>query len=689
MGKFSKQFQEYLQNENIRKGPDHSIIGGIYSCKILEPLIFVVAGHHAGLADAVNLKKRMLKNKTSTTQEIIDLAVSIIDELTGVPDLYKAIEKRISCSDNIALEFLIRMIFSCLVDADYLDTERHFNPQQSKKRYGNYLIGDELTGEAKAKVIRELNKNLSEHYSKLKNSAESSELNDIRNKIYEDCLRMATNKPGIYRLTVPTGGGKTLSGMAFALKHAEENNLEKIIVTIPYTSIIEQTADIYTDIFGRDKVLEHHSAVEVDSENTNNTMRLAAENWEAPIVVTTTVQLFESIFSNRPSKCRKIHNLARSVIVLDEVQTLPVSLLAPILNVLQELVDNYNTTVVLCTATQPAFTGGPYLEGLKNLKEIVSEPKQFYSSLKRVDYQIPAGDEKWTWERVANEINKHNQCLVVVNTKKDAMSLLKEIRSYGFTAEDGLKHLSTLMCAAHRRQVLGEVKKRLKDRLPCILISTQVIEAGVDISFPVVMRSIGPLDRIVQVAGRCNREGKLKGESGELIKGQVIVFDPEEGGLPRGDYRTATDIARNTILSGKADFHAPDTYEQYFKALYQTAETDANQIQQKRKGQPAYEEIAKSFKMINSPTIPVLVNYVEKNAEINKIRSQIEYSQVTKGLVRKMQPFLVNVYENQRARLMNEGLIGELAEGLYEWKGIYDPICGIVESTYDPEVLTS
>ena len=419
-------------------------------------------------------------------------------------------------------ELFLRFLFSALVDADYLDTEAHFDPGRSRLRYRPVDL------EALAESFWKEQDKLSGH--------DQSPVNLARHEIYQFCLAAAECPPGIFRLTVPTGGGKTLSGMAFALRHALKYQKHRIIVAIPYTSIIDQTAQVYRRIFGDENILEHHSAVtpreDEDHFVQQQWTRLAAENWDAPIVVTTTVQLFESLFANRPAACRKLHNLAQSIIILDEVQTLPTGLLAPILEVVQQLVDHYGVTVVLSTATQPSLvdSGSPYLKGLRGeIREIVPDPARYFQALKRVSYDCPG--EAWSWERVAQEMAAEPQCLAVVNTKKDALALLDALN------DPEALHLSTLLCMAHRRKVMEGIKVRLATGQPCRVVATQVVEAGVDLDFPVVLRAMGPLDRIVQAAGRCNREGRLS-------QGRVIIFQPAEGQIPPGDYRAGHDIAR-------------------------------------------------------------------------------------------------------------------------------------------------
>lgn len=441
LGKYSPDFQRYLRNPKGTKGPGHKGAGAICALNYLEPMVFPIIGHHGGLHDYDELKQIIENNRQDkAVKEALGIAINSISGLqpTGQLMLPGYINDR-----PLALEFFLRMLFSSLVDSDFLDTEYHFEIEKHQIR--------EITTS-----MSDLWQIFKQHHSSI--TKMDSELNKVRDDIYQACIAASQKDPGIYRLTVPTGGGKTLSGMAFALNHAIKHNLDRVIVAIPYTSIIEQTADVYRTIFGGEIVLEHHSAVERDREDTEGLQtyhQLAAENWDAPVIVTTTVQLFESLLGHKPSCCRKLHNIAKSVLILDEVQTLPVHLLQPVISVLQELADNYRVTVVLCTATQPALTGGPYLEGLRGVQDIIAEPKGYFEVLKRVDYLLIPRDGVWTWQQVAQEMLKHTQCLVIVNTKKDALELM--------LALDDLEalHISTLLCGAHRRQVLAEVKRRI------------------------------------------------------------------------------------------------------------------------------------------------------------------------------------------------------------------------------------
>lgn len=670
IGKFNKEFQDYLKDQMAHRGPDHSSAGAIYSINFSELLVIPLAGHHGGLGDLADVQQR-INNKKSDTEiaSVIQIAQNTLDEIRKIHNLNEYIPECV-IKRNASLEFFIRMIFSCLVDADYSDTEAFCDYSKSTIRKNISDIS-----------MSTLYKTFLSYYYKLVETAEPTELNKVRKEIFDFCLKAADFETGIYCLTVPTGGGKTLASMGFALKHAIRNNLDRVIIAIPYTSIIEQTVDVYRDIFGYDRVLEHHSAVDIESANCKSAIHLAADNWDTRIIVTTTVQLFESLFSNKPSKCRKIHNIPQSVVILDEVQTLPSHLLEPTLDVIQELVDHYHTTFVLCTATQPALEDSPYLKGLINVKDIIPESAKYFQILRRVDYQIPARIEKWSWSRVAEEMRKYERCMVVVNTKRDAVALLELIRDIKPL------HLSTLMCGAHRRAVLTDVKSRLEQGLPCHLVATQVVEAGVNLDFPVVMRAVGPLDRIVQAAGRCNREGILKDEHGNPINGTVIVFDPEDGGLPLGSYRSAADQARNMLAVEEIDLHDPVLYKKYFNRLYKLVEIDTKKIQQMRKTKLNFATVAERFKMIEQDTKAVIVDYQPALEKIGKIKERIKCGYMSRELIRDMQPYLVNVYVNQINRLLNDNLISELPNGLYEWKGIYDPLCGIVEKSYDPESL--
>jgi CRISPR-associated endonuclease/helicase Cas3 len=448
LGKFHPEFQRYLRTRGAQRGPEHKAAGAI-TAEMYQPLLaFLVAGHHGGLSSRAQLKTWLKeKRENVNVQQALDSAAC--NGAVLAPPVAVAEPKWLSTAKELETEFLLRMLFSALVDADFRDTEKHFSPEKSEVRVVAYNL-NELWERFRAN-------------QQVLMSQPASAINELRNRVFEDCVAAAENTPGVFRLTVPTGLGKTRSAMAFALRHAILHALDRVIVAIPYTSIIEQTADVYRRIFGAESVLEHHSAVSVADPESPTLLevwaRLASENWDAPIVVTTTVQLFESLFGHQTSRCRKLHNIARSVLILDEVQTLPVSLLTPILDALRQLVAHYGVTVVLCTATQPALERNEFLEGFTRVKDIIPKPNSLFSVLKRVDYEYPRDGETMSWPDVAAVMRRHRQVLVVTNTKRDALALLHVLD------DPQAFHLSTLLWGASARGT-GRGARAAKPRFP-------------------------------------------------------------------------------------------------------------------------------------------------------------------------------------------------------------------------------
>jgi len=666
IGKFHKGFQDYLDGKTIR-GPDHSSAGAIFAMQqhYWEGLTFPLAGHHGGLPQPEILKQRIHdKARDPAIREVLGGA----NKLLNLPEA----PSRPSLSSTLQVDLFLRMLFSALVDADFLDTENHFHPGKTEIREKTYKL-DVLAG-----LLRQAQSGFSGH--------DQNPLNRARHEIYQFCLEAAAAPPGIFRLTVPTGGGKTRSGLAFALEHAVRYQKDRVIVALPYTSIIDQTVQVYRMILGEDNVLEHHSAVtSADGEENclqNQWGRLAAENWDAPIIVTTTVQLFESLLAHKPAPCRKLHNLARSVIILDEVQTLPTHLLSPILEVLQQLVDRYGVTLVLSTATQPALAmDSPYLKGLKGeTREMVPGAARYFQALQRVTYERPT--EAWPWERVAEEMAKERQCLAVVNTKGDALALLNALN------DPEALHLSTLLCMAHRREVIAEIETRLdpKKPCPCRVVATQVVEAGVDLDFPMVLRAMGPLDRIVQAAGRCNREGRLSPE-----QARVIIFKAESSKLPQGAYRTGSDLAASYLGRAGVDLHDPAIYERYFQELYQNVETDTKRINALRSNLN-FPEVANRFRLIEDDTVPLVVRWPRKDSPVEGLLARLSNQErpdwgEARWLLRRFQPYLVNVRRRVLADYQQQGLVRELPLGLWEWLGSYHKITGIQDRGIYPDLL--
>ncbi|MFQ3611235.1 MAG: CRISPR-associated helicase Cas3' [Fimbriimonadales bacterium] len=662
LGKVNPQFQQYLQachraEQQGAKPPaspvPHAIHGALYAVQVhLQPLAFPLIGHHAGMPDVVDLQQA-LQHASQAHHGVIGQALQWLPELEPAQDLSQLFPEPIR-KDACASAFFTRLLFSCLVDADYLDTEAHFEPNRASLR-------------GKTPSLQDLWNHFEQDQQALLSRAPDTPVNRIRREVYHHCVQSASGQQGFYRLTVPTGGGKTRSALAFALLHALHHGLDRVIVAIPYTSIIDQTAEVYRQILGDSAVLEHHSALDPErwDEDMLNRQRLLSENWNAPLIVTTTVQLFESLFSNRPTRCRKLHNIVRSVIVLDEVQTLPVQLLKPTLYALQELVSHYGCTVVFCTATQPAFNK----LGLPPSQEIVPDPASLYQQLKRVEYRrIP---EPLTHAEVAQRMQEHRQCLVVVNTRRDALEVLQNL------PEADSFHLSTLLCPYDRRRILREVKHRLDADEPCWLVSTQVVEAGVDIDFPVAMRVVGPLDRVVQVAGRCNREGRRD-------RGQVYLFELANAGMPRGVYRTETDVATRILKEPDCDLHNPETYTHYFEQLYPNTETDAKKIQE-HLCRWNYRSVADDYRLISEDTVPVVVfpDGGEAEAIVETIQ---QIGKPTRSHWHRLQVYTVSLYRRDFENARKQGLIEELM-GLYLWRGAYDSRQGISLKYPDPADL--
>jgi CRISPR-associated endonuclease/helicase Cas3 len=658
LGKYNLEFQKYLKlcAEGIShaKSVPHAVHGAILAAEIMPPVAPLIYGHHGGLPQ---IQEMMGKRICDSAHQPVYQAALQQAEAEGI-DLKPNNDWEDEVSDfkdPLRYELFLRLLFSCLVDADFLDTEEHFSPELTQQRI-------------QTETVQTLWTALDQHQTQLIANAPDKLVNRVRAEAYQACSDAALLSPGVFQLAVPTGGGKTLSGLGFALKHAAKYERDRVIVAVPYTSIIEQTVSVYRGIFGESAVLEHHSAAKatVDDEDARSTQaqaRLATQNWDSPLIVTTTVQLFESLFHNRTSRCRKLHNIVNSVIILDEVQTLPIGLLRPIVNLLQELAARYHVTVVLCTATQPALKGeSPYLEGFSNVRDII-EPKQaqnHFRQLSRVNYEIPDG--YWSWAQVVEDIQMHGhkQALMILNTRKDALELLAALPMD--KGDERLFHLSTLLCGAHRQKVLEAVRSRLTAKLPCWLVSTQVVEAGVDLDFPAVYRALGPLDRIVQAAGRCNREGNEK-------KGRMVVFQPEEGSTPPGDYATAVAETAN-LLKQHPDFDDPDIFRPYFEKLYQGIDTDKKKVQDSRHHLD-YPETAKRFKLIPDDTQPVVIKYDDRAVQLLR---EIERQGLKSYHHRALQPYLVNLRDREFKQAAE--VRREIAPGIWVWEGGYDEEVG-------------
>lgn len=670
LGKFNPEWQSYLEARCSGRPHDlvpHAIWGAALAYRLVwrggrgdaeawKEVALPIAGHHAGLPDggsAAQSLERFLAEKPDAQR----LASRAAATLPSPPVLLP------SPRPPTRRELFIRMVFSALVDADSLDTEQHLQPDLAAAR-------------GVAPTLAELWRRLQQSQQTLMEQVRASEaaetpVNQVRREVYDACCAEAAGPPGIYRLTVPTGGGKTRSGLAFALAHAVAHGQRRVVVAIPYTSIIEQTAGVYREILGDEAVLEHHSQVEPRDDEDESPfhlrLRLASENWDAPIIVTTTVQLFESLFSNRRGRVRKLHNLARSVIVLDEAQALPTNLLESTADALRALVEEYGATLVLSTATQPALEDATYLRAFRGLKvrEIVPGYERHFAALRRVRYERLPGPI--SVPELARQVAARSQVMVVLNSRRAALALLAAL---GEVAD--VFHLSTLLCPAHRRAVLDEVRSRLGSGRPVRLVSTQVVEAGVDLDFPEVWRALGPLDRIVQAAGRCNREGRRQ-------EGRVVIFELAGEQAPRGPYWVALQEARRLLEARPAgELHRPGLYREYFRRLFSAADLDEKGIQPLRRALN-YPAVAETYRLIQEDTIGAVVDYGEGLAAL-----AAWCRQPSRAAWRRLQQYLVGVYCRDAARLLEEGLMEVMADGLYRWCGDYDERLGMVGVLEDP-----
>lgn len=644
VGKYQAAFQAKLRGE--KTSVEHSGLGAAFAIKKNKemglPLAFVIGAHHGGLANLIGSSPGQptpIMDRVKSNQKTLEELLSTIPESisnAALPDLPPHLESTEDSgigqikADRRRIEFWIRFLFSALVDADRLDTENYMDSQSRDLRGGYALIG----------VLRQrLEGFLEKKGAQLSPHRREMPVNKARASVLAACLKASENDCGAFSLTVPTGGGKTLSAMAFALRHAEQHHLRRVVVVIPYTSIIEQNAQEYRLALGSENVIEHHSNLDIEQyraqhgEEETRRMQLASENWDAPVIVTTTVQFFESLFSNKASQCRKLHNITRSVIILDEVQTLPPEYLVSILDALKELT-RLGCSVVLSTATPPALAERERFEwGLKDVREIIPDTDDLSSKLKRVDYFWPDPESPpISWEELADQASRHKQVMAVVHRRDDAREMAKSLHQ--FLGDSSVLHLSALMCPAHRSQILSDVKHKLSAEHPCRLVSTQLVEAGVDLDFPMVYRALGGLDSMVQAAGRCNREGHLD-------RGRVIVFRASSK-PPPGTPRKAMEIAEGMLrkTGGHLDVSTSDIFEEYFRSLYFGSEMDAMGIQTLRQ-EFKFADVARSFRLIEDNfTIPIIMPYGQAQARLADFRK----NGPSRGGFRGLQPFIVSIY---------------------------------------------
>lgn len=646
IGKEKYAFQQHIMKESgyqpdikVEGDYNHSYVGGLVAQKLFPqatPILSnIIMGHHRGLYDDGDWKERM-------KQEIPpEVSIPSIEAQLQVP------ARRVAPED---IHHIVRMLYSCLVDADYLDTEAFMTPEQAQLR------GPRAT-------MRDLCLKLDAHLEKLSERAPDTEVNRIRRYVQQCCKDSSDGPVDYYSLTVPTGGGKTLSSLLWALRHAVKNDLQRIIIAIPYTSIIVQTAATLKAIFGEENVLEHHSNVEEGGGNNEVTrqLQLATENWDYPIVVTTNVRFFESLFSNKPSQCRKLHNITKSVVILDEVQTLPLEFLQPIINTFKTLRNVFGTSFLFTTASQPILDGTIKgtnrlicFEALPKIHEIIPGEAKLHDKLRRV--QLNINNQPQAYDEVASQVVRHDRVLCIVNTRKDAKELFERLPQEGLTL-----HLSRMMCPAHVKQTIEIVKTALKDDNQKVIrvVATQLIEAGVDIDFPVVYRQEAGLDSILQAAGRCNREGRHS-----ICTTHVFSLGAEHH-LPPG-HISQSNNARLGLPDGQ-DWFAPETMRAYFAQLFaRTRSFDKNQIVSllNNPSEMQFEEAASLFHLIDDETTSVYVKW-----DLGKqLIEELQMTGPNYSIMKKLSQYAVSVRQRD-FQLLNDA--GAMSQPCKDYPDIY------------------
>ncbi len=628
-GKYQKAFQDYLAATGDHTGAkvDHSSVGALIAWeKRAAPLAFVVAGHHGGLSNKQDLATRM-----NDKRDLLDAARE-----SGLP---AALENLSAPADPTGLSetaraLWIRFLFSALVDADYLDTESFFQDCERD------IPPADLRGLA-VRLDAYLDAKVAE--------SDPAPVNLLRRRVLEDCRKASLSPRGFFSLTVPTGGGKTLSSLSFALRHAAEHGLRRVIFVVPFTSIIDQTAKAYREILGDEAVVEHHSNLDPDKETPMN--QTACENWDGAVIVTTSVQFFESLYANRTSRCRKLHRIADSVVVFDEVQTFEPSLLEPIKEGLRNLVRHFGVSAVFCTATQPPL-------GLEAREIVGNVAREFDIVRDRCRIRIPLSPDPVGWEQLALELRGERQALAIVDRRADAEELAR-------LTGDSCIHLSARMCPAHRLETIARMKERLRLKQPCLVVSTQLVEAGVDIDFPIVYRAFAGAGSMAQAAGRCNREG-LNEDGGELR-----VFFPLKA-PPRGILRIGFERAQGMWKEGILNLTDPSTFREYYQRVYSLVETDPGVLAAER--ELRFKDSAELFKMINEVGEQVVAPFGEAAERLR----EIGYTGITRVAMRRLQPYLVTLYWQEIEALRRAGAIVPIAEACDVWqvlpqfKHVYD-----------------
>lgn len=665
LGKYQPEFQQYLEHGGQRGSVPHAKWGAGYARKLkANEISIAIDGHHKGLPDRADWQ--------NDTNEIIH------DDEPNFDDVRKAFHSDLGFDESLfsspllkfdyslKREIFIRYLFSALTDSDWLSTEEHFDPEKSTSRPVRSLSIEFM-----------INKLEDEFAAKSKNG----DINELRNKVRDEAVSKAESDTGFYSLALPTGMGKTLTSLVWALRHAQYNALKRIIIVLPYISIIDQTARELKRIFGEEWILEHHSSYNEgpkaatdkheDYSTEQKRKQLACENWDFPVIVTTTVQFFESLFSNKPSKCRKVHNIAESVVIFDEVQTIPKEIILPTLGMLNDVQAVMKTSFLFCTATQPAYEKRSGFEGITAIKPLIANPGDLYDKTKRVTYHLLDELAPVSFARLQDVVVQPNEAvLVIFNTKKVALTFFSLMKS-GDTWS-ACYHLSTAMCPHHRKTAIQQIRDDLTAKRKILVVSTQLIEAGVDFDFPLVFRALAPLEAIIQSAGRCNREGLLN-QCGKL--GNVYLFLLDDARYPNKTYQACAGYAAELLQSDIDQIYSHNVFEKYYASVFNLYIDQAKQ-----------QAIIEARKTFNFETVNDCYHYLDDHSEglfiynyNDESRQLLHRLQGKKFLsrddYRAMQPYTVQAYANFIHQ--NREDVKTSPHGFKIWYGNYDPATGI------------
>ena len=662
LGKYQPEFQNYLENGGKRGSVPHASWGAGYArlCKSIEASI-VIDGHHKGLPDNAAWKSDTEPFKRNEVVGFQTIVKTFLNDV-GLDEEKIKTFGNLTFKENLHREIFVRYLFSVLTDSDWLSTEKHFNKDISEMRLSLGLQTDDL--------IEKLDKEFSEKSKK-------GEINQLRNDARDQVVKKADMPCGFYSLALPTGMGKTLTSMSWALHHAKKNNLKRIIIVLPYINIIDQTAQELKKIFGEEWVLEHHSSYNEDEHVLTNVdgcslvqqnKLLACENWDYPVVVTTTVQFFESLFSNRPSKCRKIHNISKSVVIFDEVQTLPKEVISPTLKMLQNVQVIMDVSFLFCTATQPAFERRDGFKGIDTIFPLIDDPAVIFSKTKRVKYHLLNELKFIDYSKLLEAVTGVNSSVLIIsNTKKAALEFYECVRSGSEDNWEKAYHLSTAMCPSHRKDVINKIRADLEAKRKVLVSSTQLIEAGVDFDFPAVFRAIAPLESIIQSAGRCNREGSS-------ANGNVFLFKLQGSSMPDKTYSACAGFTEDLVKSDINQLHEHDIFTRYYaKVINLFVEPDKYGINNARK-EFKFKTVNDAYRIIQNTTEGLYIyNFSEESRYLLHSIENKEF--LSRSDYRSMQFFTVQVYQN--FIINNREMCKLMPQGFMVWYGNYDLETGI------------